>query len=111
MRLARSISSDGVEQAVPADLVEEQLQRVGRDRREARIVDRRLGGVDARAVVAQLDMASMQLLVERAEILVLELQGLRELVDFGEADAAAFLAAFDQGRDRPAVCVALRCHS
>ena len=67
------------------------------------VVDRRLGGVLARAVVAQLDVAGMQLLVEGAEILVLELQGLSELVDLLQVDAATLLPSVDEGRDRP-VC-------
>ena len=101
MRLARSISSDGREQPVAADLVQEELQRVGRDGREVGVVDRRLRRVLPRAVVAQLDMAGMQLLVEGAEILVLELQGLSEFVDLGQVDATALLPSIDEGPDGP----------
>ena len=110
MRLARSISSRRGQQPVAADLVEEELQRVGRDGREGGVVDRRLGRVLARAVVAQLDVAGMQLLVEGAEILVLELQGLGELVDLLQVDAAAFLPSVDEGREGPGVRVTLLCH-
>ena len=84
-----------------ADLVQEELQRVGGDRREVGVVDRRLGRVRARAVVAQLDVPRVQLLVEGAEILVLELQGLGELVDLLQVDAAALLAPVDEGPDGP----------
>ena len=89
------------QQPVAADLVQEELQRVGGDGRELGVVDRRLGRVLARAVVAQLDVAGMQLLVEGAEILVLELQGLNELVDLLQVDAASLLPSVDEGREGP----------
>ena len=98
------------QQPVAADLVQEELQGVGGDGRELRVVDRCLGRVLARAVVAQLDVAGMQLLVERAEILVLEFQGLSQLVDLLEVNAAALLAPVDEGPDGPAVGVTLLCH-
>ena len=52
------------------------------------VVDRRLGRVLAAAVVAQLDVAGVQLLVEAAEVVVLELEGLGELVDLAQVEAA-----------------------
>ena len=52
------------EQPVAADLVEEELQRVGRRRRELGVVERRCSSL-APAVVAQLDPAAVELLVER----------------------------------------------
>ena len=55
-------------------------------------------------------MAGMQLLIEGAEFLVLELQGLNELVDLLQVDAAAFLPSIDEGRKRPGVRVTLLCH-
>ena len=111
MRLARSISSDGRQQPVAADLVEEELQGVGRDGREMGVVDRRLGRVLTRAVVAQLDVARMQLLVEGPEILVFEVQGLGEFVDLFEVDAPSFLAPVDEGPDGTAdIGVTLQCH-
>ena len=63
-----------------ADLVEEQLQRVGRDRGQRRVVDRRRRGL-APAVVAKLDPARVELLVQAAEVGFLELERLHELVD------------------------------
>ena len=94
-----------------ADLVQEELQRVGGDRREMGVVDRRLRCVLARAVVAQLDVAGMQLLIEGAEILVLEVQGLGELVDLFEVDASTLFSPVYKGPDGPgAVGVTLRCH-
>ena len=68
------------------------------------------GASSRRAVVAQLDVAGMQLLVEGAEILVLELEGLDELVDLVEVDAATFLSSVDQSGDCSARRVAGRCH-
>ena len=84
-----------------ADLVEEQLQRVGGDGRERGVVDRGGDRVLAAAVVAQVDPAQLQLLVERTEVGVLELQRLGELVDFGEGETARLLAPVDQRRDGP----------
>ena len=74
-----------------ADLVEEQLQRVGGDGRERGVVDRGGDRVLAAAVVAQVDPAQLELLVERPEVGVLELERLRELVDLGQSQAARLL--------------------
>ena len=101
MRLARSISSDGVSSrwrpisfrkscSVSVVTVANWASSIGAS-----------GASCARAVVAQLDVAGVQLLVEGAEILVLELQGLGELVDLLEVDAAALLPSVDEGPDGP----------
>ena len=88
------------QQPVAADLVEEELQRVGRDGGELR---RRRSAPRARPRGVQSSRSSMcagmQLLVEGAEFLVLELQGLSELVDLVQVDAAALLASVDEGRE------------
>ena len=86
------------QQPVAADLVEEELQRVGRDGRELRRRRPAPRRVLAAAVVAQLDAARVQLLVEAAEIGVLELERLGELVDLREVDAAALLSPVDRAR-------------
>jgi hypothetical protein len=90
---------------VAADLVEEQLQRVGGDGGERGVVDRGGGRVLAAAVVAQVDPAQLQLLVQRTEVVVLELQRLRELVDLGQGQATRLLAPVDQRGDGAARCV------
>ena len=82
-----------------ADLVEEQLQRVGRRAGERHVVERRRLGFAA-AVVAQIDVAGLQLLVDPADVVVLELQGLGELVDLGEIDASRLLTAIEERCDR-----------
>jgi hypothetical protein len=87
------------QQPVAADLVEEQLQRVGRDRGERHVVDRRRLGV-APAVVAQLDVAGLELLVELPDVVVLELECLCQLVDLGEIEASMLLASVEERRDR-----------
>ena len=91
-----------------ADLVEEQLQRVGRRRRELGVVERRLL-VLAAAVVAQLDAARVELLVELAEVGVVEVERLHELVDLRERHAAVLLAPVDQRGER--ALQARRCRS
>ena len=68
------------QQPVAADLVEEELQRVGGGAGERHVVDRRRLGLAA-AVVAQVDPAGLELLVEPAEIVVLELERLGQFVD------------------------------
>ena len=93
-----------------ADLVQEELERVRRDGRERGVVDRRLGSVLARAVVPQLDVARMQVLIEGGEVLVLELEALRELVDLAQVHATALFSAIDEGPDGPAVGVSLLAH-
>jgi hypothetical protein len=81
---------------VAADLVEEELQRVGGDVRERGVVD----GGDRRglapAVVAQGDPAGVELLVQPAEVRLLELERLREFVHLAEREASAILAAVEQ---------------
>ena len=79
-----------------ADLVEEQLQRVGRDVGECGVVDGRGRRLLAPAVVPQGDPARIEVLVEAAEIVLLEVERLDELVDLAELQAAAFLPAVDQ---------------
>ena len=68
------------------------------------------GASSRAAVVAQVDPARLQLLVEAAEIGLLELERLGELVDLGEVEAAALLAPVDQSGDRSARRVAGHCH-
>ena len=83
-----------------ADLVEEELQRVGRRRGERGVVDRR-GLRVAAAVVAQVDPAGLDLLVEPADVVVLELERLGELVDLGEIEATGLLTPVDERGHRP----------
>ena len=63
-----------------ADLVEEELQGVGRGRGERGVVERR-GLRVAAAVVAQLDAPGLELLVEPPDVLLFELERLGQLVD------------------------------
>ena len=98
------------QQRVAAGLVEEQLQRVGRHRRDVvvrvvRLVLLRLGNG---AVVDQVDAARLELLVEARELLVVELELGDELVERGEVDAALLLAVLQQ--DPQLVLVHLECH-
>ena len=98
------------QQPVAADLVEEQLQRVGRGAGERGVVDRRRLGLAA-AVVAQVDPAGLELLVEPADVVVLELERLGELVDLGEIEASVLLAPVDERRDRAARGVVDHAHT
>ena len=110
MRLARSISSDGVSSRWRPISLRKSCSVSVVTVANGGVVDRRLGRVRARAVVAQLDVPGMQLLVEGGEILVLELESLNELVDLLQVDAAALLPSIDEGRERPGVRVTLLCH-
>ncbi len=68
--------------------------------------------VVAAAVVAQLDPAAVDLLVDVPEIPVVEVERLRELVDLREGYAAELLAAVDQRSDRAFHGVTTRpCHT
>jgi hypothetical protein len=80
---------------VAADLVEEELQRVGGRGGERDVVERRGLGL-APAVVAQVDPARLDLLVEPADVVVVELERLRQLVDLGQRQAAGHLAPVDE---------------
>ena len=95
------------QQPVAADLVQEQLERVGGDRGQRGVVDGRDGGF-APAVVAQVDPARVELLVEAAEVGVLEVERLDELVDLREVEAAALLPPVQQRGHRAARGVACR---
>ena len=102
MRLESSISSSGRQQPVAADLVEEELQRVGGRPGERDVVERRGLGVAA-AVVAQVDPARLELLVEPADVVVVELERLGQLVDLGQVEAARRLAPVDERGHRSLV--------
>jgi hypothetical protein len=62
------------------------------------------------AVVAQLDAPGVQLLVDGAEVVVLEVEGLGQLVHLREVDAALLLAPVDQRRDGARVRLLLGAH-
>ena len=93
-----------------ADLVEEQLQRVRRDGGERGVVHGRGDRVLAAAVVAQVDPADLELLVEAADVGFLELERLGELIHLGEVEAALLLSPVDQSGDGSARRVACRWH-
>ena len=57
-----------------ADLVEEQLESVGRRDGEIAVHVRRVLGVVAGAVVGQVDLAPVELVVERLEFVVVDLR-------------------------------------
>ena len=86
----------GGQQLVPAGLVQEQLQRVGGRVRELMVVE---GGVvldDVPAVVAELDPALVELLVDARELVVVEVELMDELVELRQVDAALLLRPIDQ---------------
>ena len=95
MRLASSTSSVGGEQRKPAQLVQEQLQRVGGGSGElvGLVAGDRRG---PSAVVGELDAARLDLLVQRLELLVAQLERLGLLAELGEVDAAVLLAPREQ---------------
>ena len=99
MRLGELDLLVGRQQPVAADLVEEQLQRVGGRAGERHVVDRRRLGLAA-AVVAQVDPAGLELLVEPPDVVVLELERLSQLVDLGEVEASVLLASIEERCDR-----------
>ena len=82
---------------MPADLVEEQLEGVGRRDGEIAVHVRRVLGVVAGAVVGQVDLAPVELVVERLEFVVVDLRRLHELVELGQVDAPLLLSALEQG--------------
>ena len=87
----------GGQQRVAADLVEEELQRVGGHVASSSGLNSVRARVGAAAVVGQLDAARVDALVERCELLVLELELLRQIVDLAEVQAAVLLPALEQG--------------
>jgi hypothetical protein len=98
------------QQPVAADLVEEELERVRGGGRELHLVQRALLHV-APAVVAQLDPARVERLVQRAQVGVVEIERLRQLVDLRELEAAVGLGAVEQRAERPAGGVTGRRHT
>ena len=84
------------EELVAACFVEEELQRVGRHRRDGLVREVRLVGIWQRAVVRQLDPVVFELLVEGLHLLVVELELGEELRERGEVDAAGLLAVLHE---------------
>ena len=80
-------------------LVEEELQRVGRRGREVAVDVGALLGLAA-AVVGHLDPALVELVVDPAHLVVVELVLGDELVEAHQVDAAEPLSLGDQGRNR-----------
>ena len=110
MRLARSISSCGVSSRWRPISLRKSWSVSVVAAASACVVDG--GGLGlAPAVVAQVDAALLELLVEGAELGLLELERLGQLVDLAEVDAARLLAAVEQGRDRSTGGVADRTHT
>ena len=96
MRLARSISSSGVSSRWRPISLRKSCSVSVVTRGERGVVERRDRRGLAAAVVAQLDAARVELLVQAAEVGVLELERLGQLVDLAQVDAAALLAAVDE---------------
>jgi hypothetical protein len=88
--------SSGREQLVATGLVEEELQRVRRRAHEVAVDVRRGRRVLPAAVVRHLETALLDLLVERCELLVVEIELLREPLELGHADATFVLTVRDQ---------------
>jgi hypothetical protein len=87
------------EQRVTADLVEEELQGVGRLARDVAVRDLRLLDAVAAAVVRHLEAARLDPLVHGRDLLLVELEVLDRLAELGEVHAADLLALVDQGID------------
>ena len=88
----------GREERVAGHLVQEELERVRRRHRELLVEKGRLGP-RAAAIVAELDPARVDLLVEALDLLVLELERLGEPLHLREPETAFLLAPLEQGRD------------
>ena len=83
------------QQRVAPDLLHEELQRVGRRHGEV-AVD--VGGLRlTAAVVAQLDPAAFDLLVEVLDLLLAQLECLDERVDLRVLEALELLTTFEEG--------------
>ena len=82
------------QQRVAPDLLHEELERVGRRDGEVAVDVGRLRL--AAAVVAELDAAALDLLVEVLELVLAELERLDELVHLGVLEALVLLAAVEQ---------------
>ena len=89
----------GGQQRVAAGLVQEQLQRVRRRRRDlgVRVADVLLDR--ARAVVGQLDPVRIEPLEQGLDVVLFELELLDDLVQLRHVDAAVLFAVLDQGCD------------
>src|SRR5262249_8667797 len=84
------------QQGVAPGLVEEELKRVGRHRGDRLVREVRLGDVGQAAVVAELDPALLELLVERRGLVVFGLELAPGLRERGEVDAARLLGVLHQ---------------
>ena len=86
----------GGQQRIAAGLVQEELQRVRRRRRDMRVrvddvlLDR------ARAVVGQLDAVRVETLEQALDVVLFELELLHDLVQLRHVDAAVLFAVLDQ---------------
>src|SRR5215212_5906371 len=89
------------EQRVAADLVEEQLHRVGGVRREVVAADARRLDLLLAAVVGDVDVAAIELVLDLVERVLVELELLDGLAELGQVDAvgAALLGRLDEGAD------------
>jgi hypothetical protein len=99
-RRARSLREldllGGGQQRVAAGLVEEELERVRRHRGDRLVREVRLGDVRQAAVVRKLDPALVELLVERRDLLFVELELGHSLGERREVDAARLLGVLHQ---------------
>ena len=99
IRLARSISSDGVSSRWRPISFRNSCSASVVALASCGVVERRLL-VLAPAVVAQLDVVCVELLVEVPEVDVVELERLHELVDLGQAHTAELLPPIDERGQR-----------
>ena len=86
----------GGQQRVAAGLVQEELERVGGRGREVAVDEGRVVLADVAAVVAELDPALLELLVDARELVVVEVELLDELAELRQVDAALLLGPVDQ---------------
>ena len=77
-------------------LVEEELERVGRHRRDLVVRIVRAVGLLQAAVVDELDAPLVELLVDGRDLLVREVDLRYELLERGQVDAALLLALVDE---------------
>jgi hypothetical protein len=82
----------GSEQLVAAGLIEEELERVRGRVRQIAVHVGRVWGIGARAVVLQLDPPPLDLIVQRLDVIVVEVELAGDLVDQRVLDATLFLA-------------------
>ena len=89
----------GGQQREPAGFVQEELEGVGRRRRNLRVRVRNLWLDRSRAVVGDLDAVRLEPLEQDLDVLFVELELLDDLVQLRHVDAAVLVAVLHEERD------------